>query len=104
VRKFFVEAKKPSVDIKGAESPAFQLRRYAWSAKLPLSIQLTAQRQRARIQSEKEGAWRQIAAAERRINQAVSKLYGLTTAELEIVEGYVRSGDKERTRDESKSC
>jgi hypothetical protein len=38
VRKFFVEAKKPSVDVKGDPSPAYQLRRYAWSAKLPLSI------------------------------------------------------------------
>ncbi len=38
VRKFFVEAKKPSVDIKTDTSPAFQLRRYAWTAKLPLSI------------------------------------------------------------------
>jgi predicted type IV restriction endonuclease len=38
VRKFFVEAKKPSVDIQGDASPAYQLRRYAWSAKLPLSI------------------------------------------------------------------
>lgn len=37
-RKFFVEAKKPSVDIKGDETPAYQIRRYAWSAKLPLSI------------------------------------------------------------------
>ncbi|HUW98900.1 MAG TPA: TaqI-like C-terminal specificity domain-containing protein [Acidiferrobacter sp.] len=37
-RKFFVEAKKPSVDIKNDTGPAFQLRRYAWSAKLPLSI------------------------------------------------------------------
>ena len=37
-RKFFVEAKKPSVDLKDDTSPAFQLRRYAWSAKLPLSI------------------------------------------------------------------
>jgi len=37
-RKFFVEAKKPSVDIAGETSPAYQLRRYAWSAKLPLSI------------------------------------------------------------------
>ncbi len=33
-----VEAKKPSVDIKGDIHPAYQLRRYAWSAKLPLSI------------------------------------------------------------------
>jgi len=38
VRKFFVEAKKPGVDIQGDPGPAFQLRRYAWSAKLPLSI------------------------------------------------------------------
>ncbi len=37
-RKFFVEAKKPSIDIKGDPGPAYQLRRYAWSAKLPLSI------------------------------------------------------------------
>jgi len=38
IRKFFLEAKKPSVNIKGDPHPAYQLRRYAWSAKLPLSI------------------------------------------------------------------
>jgi hypothetical protein len=37
-RKFFVEAKAPSVNVKDAVEPAYQLRRYAWSAKLPLSI------------------------------------------------------------------
>jgi predicted type IV restriction endonuclease len=37
-RKFFLEAKKPSIDIKGDPSPAYQLRRYAWSAKLPISV------------------------------------------------------------------
>ena len=37
-RKFFLEAKKPAVNIKENISPAYQLRRYAWSAKLPLSI------------------------------------------------------------------
>ncbi|QQR73908.1 MAG: N-6 DNA methylase [Holophagales bacterium] len=37
-RKFFVEAKKPGVDLKSDSAPAYQLRRYAWSAKLPLSI------------------------------------------------------------------
>src|SRR6266566_2058807 len=37
-RNFFLEAKKPSVDIKTDAHPAYQLRRYAWSAKLPLSI------------------------------------------------------------------
>jgi predicted type IV restriction endonuclease len=38
MRKFFVEAKKPAVSIATDVAPAFQLRRYAWSAKLPLSI------------------------------------------------------------------
>ena len=38
IRKFFLEAKKPSVDIKEDTHPAYQLRRYSWSAKLPLSI------------------------------------------------------------------
>ncbi len=37
-RKFFVEAKKPSKRLKDDAEAAFQLRRYAWSAKLPLSI------------------------------------------------------------------
>jgi hypothetical protein len=37
-RKFFVETKKPYINIKKDTSPAFQLRRYGWSAKLPLSV------------------------------------------------------------------
>ena len=37
-RKFFVEAKKPTINLKESIDSAFQLRRYAWSAKLPLSI------------------------------------------------------------------
>jgi adenine-specific DNA-methyltransferase len=37
-RKFFVEAKKPAVNIKDAAEPAYQVRRYAYTAKLPLSI------------------------------------------------------------------
>ncbi|MCX6867897.1 MAG: N-6 DNA methylase, partial [Verrucomicrobia bacterium] len=37
-RKFFLEAKKPAVNIKSDVDPAYQLRRYAWSAKMPLSI------------------------------------------------------------------
>jgi len=37
-RMFFVETKKPSVGIKKDAKSAFQLRRYAWSSKLPLSI------------------------------------------------------------------
>ena len=37
-RKFFLELKRPLVNIKEDIDAAFQLRRYAWSAKLPLSI------------------------------------------------------------------
>lgn len=37
-RLFFLEAKKPSVNLKEDQSPAYQLRRYAWTAKLPISI------------------------------------------------------------------
>ena len=37
-RKFFVEVKRPSVNIEAGAYPAFQLRRYAWSADLPISI------------------------------------------------------------------
>lgn len=37
-RKFFLEAKRPSVDVKTDVSAAFQLRRYGWTATLPLSI------------------------------------------------------------------
>jgi len=37
-RKFFVEAKKPFVNVADDREGAYQLRRYGWSAKLPLSI------------------------------------------------------------------
>ncbi|MCH7658946.1 MAG: N-6 DNA methylase [Bacteroidetes bacterium] len=37
-RKFFVDAKKPSINIKDDISPAYQVRRYGWSARLPIAI------------------------------------------------------------------
>ena len=37
-RVFFAEAKKPSVDIRNDPVPAFQLRRYGWSANLRFSV------------------------------------------------------------------
>lgn len=37
-RLFFVEAKKPSVYIKDDLQPAYQVRRYGWSAKLNVSV------------------------------------------------------------------
>jgi Alw26I/Eco31I/Esp3I family type II restriction m6 adenine DNA methyltransferase len=36
-RRFFLEAKRPGVDITKDPGPAYQLRRYAWTAKLPVS-------------------------------------------------------------------
>lgn len=37
-RLFFVEAKRPSVTVKEDSNPAYQVRRYGWSAKHPISI------------------------------------------------------------------
>jgi hypothetical protein len=37
-RIFFAEAKKPSVDLLNDKSAALQIRRYGWSAKLPVCI------------------------------------------------------------------
>ena len=37
-RKFFVEAKKPAVNLENDVKAAFQLRSYAWSAGLPISL------------------------------------------------------------------
>jgi len=37
-RRFFVAAEKPGVLVFDAAVPAYQLRRYAWNAKLPLSV------------------------------------------------------------------
>jgi len=37
-RKFFLEAKKPVTSLVGDVGPAYQLRRYSWSVKLPLGV------------------------------------------------------------------
>lgn len=36
--KFYVEAKKPQIDLGHDKQPAYQLRRYGWNAKLALSV------------------------------------------------------------------
>ncbi|MDD7459853.1 MAG: TaqI-like C-terminal specificity domain-containing protein, partial [Spirochaetales bacterium] len=38
MRKIYVEAKQPSVDLKQNPEPALQVRRYAYSAKMPVAI------------------------------------------------------------------
>lgn len=37
-RKYFLEAKKPFINLHNDPSPAYQVRRYSWSAKLPVGI------------------------------------------------------------------
>lgn len=37
-RKYFLEAKKPSVDILSSKSSVYQVRQYGWSAGLPISV------------------------------------------------------------------
>jgi hypothetical protein len=37
-RLFFVAAKKPGVFVKDEILPAYQVRQYGWSAKLPISL------------------------------------------------------------------
>jgi len=37
-RLFFLEAKRPAVNLRRDPAPAYQVRRYAWTAKMPLSI------------------------------------------------------------------
>ncbi|MGP1520007.1 MAG: Eco57I restriction-modification methylase domain-containing protein [Treponema sp.] len=38
VRKIFIEAKQPSIDLKTNPEPALQVRRYAYTAKMPIAI------------------------------------------------------------------
>lgn len=37
-RRFFIEAKRPSVNIATGRAPAYQLRRYCWTANLPFGL------------------------------------------------------------------
>ncbi len=58
-RKFFVEAKRPSVPIAASRASAFQVRRYGWNARLPISVlsnfdQLVIYDCRVRPQAEDE--------------------------------------------------
>jgi predicted type IV restriction endonuclease len=80
-RKFFLEAKKPSIHIKEDIAPAYQLRRYAWSAGLSLSI----------LSDFEEFAVYDCrikpAATDRQIDTLVYELYGLTDEDIRIVEG-----------------
>src|SRR5699024_8453923 len=37
-RRFFVEAKRPSINVKSGKSSAHQIRRYCWSAGIPFGV------------------------------------------------------------------
>jgi len=82
--KFFAEAKKPGVAIKSDPAPAYQLRCYAWSAKLPFSIltdfhELSVYDCRSRPRDTDK-------ASIGRIHYIVRDLYGLTNEGIEILE------------------
>ncbi len=47
-RKFFVEAKNPSVSLKDDITPSYQLRRYGWSARLQFRTVYSGRPNRAR--------------------------------------------------------
>ena len=38
ITRFFLETKKPALNLKDDPSPAYQLRRYGWSGNLPVSV------------------------------------------------------------------
>lgn len=82
-RKFFLEAKKPAVDIRSNREPAYQLRRYAWSAKLACSL-LTDFEELAIYDTRVPPSL--TAATDRQIDQLVYQLYGLTDDEIRIVQ------------------
>ncbi len=85
-RKFYVEAKKPKVDIQYDIHPAYQLRRYAWNAHLPLSI-LTDFEELAVYNCKNRPNPLDSAATDRQIDALVYQLYDLTPEEIAIVEG-----------------
>ena len=92
VRKFFVEAKKPVVGVKDEPGPAYQLRRYAWSNKLPLSIvtdfeELAVYDCRIKPDpTDKTAIGWQIEPADRQIDRTVYELCGLPEYDVSIVE------------------
>jgi predicted type IV restriction endonuclease len=86
LRRFFVEAKKPAVDIAAQSEPAYQLRRYAWSAKLPLSI-LTNFKDFSVYDTQVGPRHTDKATAlQNQINNLVYELYGLTKDEIKLIE------------------
>ena len=105
-RKFFIEAKAPAVNLKDDPEPAYQLRRYAWSAKLPLSILTDFEEfavydcrvrphqadksSKARTKywryTDYPDCWDEIAATGAHLDQLVYELYGLTHDAIKIVE------------------
>jgi len=65
--KFFVEAKKPCVDLSKSAEAIFQVKRYGFSGRVPVSILTDF--------------------TDKKIDIMVYELYGLTEEEIKIVEG-----------------
>lgn len=97
---FFVEAKKPTVMIKDDVIPAYQLRRYGWSAKLAVQhdaivrhvetlLKLHEDKSRETLATRLTAINDRIAHAEDAINSIVYELYGITAGERRAIEGAV---------------
>jgi len=77
-RKFFLEAKRPSVDIKNRHDQVARL------AEQMLSLH--QRHSAAKTPQEKTALERQIAATDTQLDTLIYALYGLTDAEIKIVE------------------
>ena len=88
-RKFLLEAKKPAVNIKGDEGPAYRLRRTDHNHIVSLVkgiLQLHEALASVTTPGEKNALQRQIEATDRQIDALVYELYGLSDDEIQIVE------------------
>ncbi len=101
-RKFFVEAKKPAVNIKEDVSPSYQLstidssnpEEKAQHDKLvPLvdnMLELQKKYHETRMERDKELYERQIKIVDTQIDRLVYNLYGLSDEEIKVIEGMER--------------
>lgn len=104
VRKFFLEAKKPSTDVKNDPEPAFQLRRYAWSQKLSLSVltdfeELAVYDTRVRpVEGDSPGAARVLLVPFREYEERWDEIAGLLSREAVLRGAFDRFAESKKKR------
>src|SRR5438128_9000320 len=89
-RKFFLEAKKPAVDIKHDVSTVGEKSSHDQIVNLvEQTLELHQRLSAAKTPREKTSLERQITATDTQIDRLVYDLYGLTEDEIKIVEGTI---------------